>query len=136
MFYACSSVFVQIVKLGFVEFSVESCCDSVTVYDGDSRSAPLLGTFRGNTLPRNVFSTNNTMLVYFESDGSGTWNGFEINYTTLPLATGKALVGTCLNAYNQRSLFVQFATKRNYVKCYRVFLDAFICGPSFIRKLN
>ncbi|KAI0223600.1 Cubilin [Lamellibrachia satsuma] len=77
----------DIVKLEFVEFSVESCCDSVTVYDGDSRSAPLLGTFRGNTLPRNVFSTNNTMLVYFESDGSGTWNGFAINYTTLPLAT-------------------------------------------------
>ncbi|KAI0233878.1 Cubilin [Lamellibrachia satsuma] len=77
----------DIVKLEFVEFSVESCCDSVTVYDGDSRSAPLLGTFRGNTLPRNVFSTNNTMLVYFESDGSGTWNGFEINYASLPLAT-------------------------------------------------
>ena len=84
----------QIVKLEFVEFSVEACCDSLTVYDGDSRSAPLLGTIRGHTLPRDVFSTNNTMLVCFESDGSGTWNGFEINYKSLPLATGKALVGT------------------------------------------
>ncbi|KAI0222187.1 Cubilin [Lamellibrachia satsuma] len=87
----------DIVKLKFVEFSVESCCDSVTVYDGDSRSAPLLGTFRGNTLPRDVFSTNNTMLVHFESDGSGTWNGFEINYKSLPLATGQCESGLQLD---------------------------------------
>ncbi|KAI0233881.1 Tolloid-like protein 1 [Lamellibrachia satsuma] len=83
----------DIVKLEFVEFSVESCCDRVTVYDGGSRSAPLLGTFHGNTLPRNVFSTNSTMLVYFESDGSGTWNGFEINYASLPLATADCQPG-------------------------------------------
>ncbi|KAI0233877.1 Cubilin [Lamellibrachia satsuma] len=90
----------DIVKFEFVEFSVESCCDSVTVYDGDSRSAPLLGTFHGNTLPRDVSSTNNTMLVCFESDGSGTWNGFEINYTALPLATADCQPGEMNDGQN------------------------------------
>ena len=87
MFVSC--VFVQRVKLEFVKFSVESCCDRVTVYDGLTRAAPLLGTFFGNELPSDVFSTYSDISVHFESDGSGTWNGFDINYTAVPSAKRK-----------------------------------------------
>ena len=76
-------VYLQRVKLEFVKFSVESCCDSVSVYDGSSRAAPLLGTFYGNVLPSDVYSTNAAMSVFFETDGTGTWKGFSINYTVI-----------------------------------------------------
>ena len=63
MFILCVSL--QRVKLEFVKFSVESCCDSVSVYDGSSREATLLGTFSGNVLPSDVFSTNSAISVFF-----------------------------------------------------------------------
>ena len=87
MFVSC--VFVQRVKLEFATFSVESCCDRVRVYDGFTTAAPLLGTFFGNELPSDVFSTHSAIYVYFESDGSGTWNGFDINYTAVSSAKRK-----------------------------------------------
>jgi hypothetical protein len=44
-------------------------CDVLTVYDGPSTYAPVLGVFSGNDIPRPVQSTRNSMTVRFTTDG-------------------------------------------------------------------
>jgi hypothetical protein len=70
---------VEKITLSFVRFATETG-DNVTVYDGSTTTAPVLGTFSGNTLPPNVVSTGAAMLVTFTSNGSGTANGFLAEY--------------------------------------------------------
>ena len=58
--------------------------DYVNIYDGDSTSAPLLGTFDGNELPSQpIPSTGGVVLVKFYA---GWWNqaeGFSLDYSTV-----------------------------------------------------
>ena len=72
-------------KLEFLTFQTESCCDRVKVYDGEDTSAPLLGTFSGYSVPADVVSGSNYLFVTFETDTSSIRNGFTIKYS----ATGK-----------------------------------------------
>jgi hypothetical protein len=44
-------------------------CDYVTVYDGPSSSAPILGQFTGTDIPADVESTGNSVYVVFHTDG-------------------------------------------------------------------
>jgi hypothetical protein len=69
------------ITLTFQSFNLLSG-DFVYVYDGNTTSAPLLGTFSGNTLPAPVTSSGGVMLVRFVSDGSGTADGFVASYTS------------------------------------------------------
>jgi hypothetical protein len=69
------------ITLTFQSFNLLSG-DFVYVYDGSTTSAPLLGTFSGNTLPAPVTSSGGVMLVRFVSDGSGTADGFVASYTS------------------------------------------------------
>lgn len=43
-------------------------CDVVTIYDGASTSAPVIGVFSGTDLPAAQVSTSNVMTVRFETD--------------------------------------------------------------------
>jgi len=70
--------------LTFDDFSTESGNDVVTVYDGETTSSPVLGTYSGSSLPASltITSTGNKMLVSFTSNGTGTASGFHASYTT------------------------------------------------------
>ena len=58
--------------------------DSLTVYDGGSKSSNVIGKFCGNSLPPGqILSSNNELLMHFETDYSGTYDGFHIEYSTL-----------------------------------------------------
>ena len=72
------------VVLQFSRFSTESCCDIVTVYDGTTVNAPILGQFSGTDIPP-VFSTvsRSGMLVRFTTDGSVTSSGWAASYGTI-----------------------------------------------------
>ncbi|BFZ22539.1 hypothetical protein BsWGS_25578 [Bradybaena similaris] len=74
----------SVVSLSFLDFSVEpeSVCDYdfVQVHDGSSESAPVLARFCGNTLPRNVTTSGNTMFIIFDSDDSVNYSGFKAKY--------------------------------------------------------
>jgi hypothetical protein len=72
---------VQSIVLSFSRFDL-AANDFVTVYDGSTTAAPVLGQFTGSTLPGNVTSTGPTMLVTFVTDGSGTAGGFQADYET------------------------------------------------------
>jgi hypothetical protein len=72
---------VQTITLTFSRFDTDAS-DLVTVYDGETAAAPVLGTFSGSSLPAPVTSTGNKMLVTFSSNGSGTAQGWMANYST------------------------------------------------------
>ncbi|MDP4281410.1 MAG: C10 family peptidase [Bacteroidota bacterium] len=72
------------ITLSFEKFSTDPS-DFVTVYDGATTSAPVLGTFSGTTLPSSVTSTGAQMLITFVTNGSTTSTGWMADYTTLPI---------------------------------------------------
>ena len=69
------------ITLFFRQLDLESN-DFVTVYDGETTGDPVLGTFTGSSLPSNITSTGNKILITFVSDGTGTAPGFMIEYTS------------------------------------------------------
>ena len=54
--------------------------DSLTLYDGDSNSAPMIGKYCGNSIPNNQISSTNSVLIHFESDGFVNSPGFFLQY--------------------------------------------------------
>jgi cubilin len=69
-----------IIRLSFNRFDTEDCCDAVSIYDGANTTAPLLGTFKGTTIPPIVTSTGGALFVIFTTDGSITSTGWEASY--------------------------------------------------------
>jgi len=68
------------VRLTFTAFQTESCCDSVTVFDGSDDNAPVLGVFTGSALPPSVKANSGQMFVRFTTDGSVENDGWSANY--------------------------------------------------------
>lgn len=61
--------------------SAMSCsAPSLQIYDGDSVSFPLVGTFCGNVIPAAVASTSNFLTVHFVTDSSVNRRGFNATY--------------------------------------------------------
>lgn len=67
-------------ELTFLTFSTELDVDYLYVYDGDSSSSPLIGTFSGTSLPAPITSSSNKLHVRFTSDSSLTSRGFRASY--------------------------------------------------------
>jgi hypothetical protein len=68
------------IRLRFLSFETEACCDEVTVYNGGTTASPILGQFRGNTLPPEVVGDSGEMLLTFRSDGSVNGTGWVAAY--------------------------------------------------------
>nr|XP_058960676.1 uncharacterized protein LOC131787615 [Pocillopora verrucosa] len=72
------------IELVFIRLKTEDKVDIVTVYDGVSRSSPLIGTLFGNTLPKqSLTSTSNNLYVRFTSDISKEFAGFRARYRAI-----------------------------------------------------
>ena len=80
---ACCTA-LQVISARFDELALEAtyrCLfDSVTLYDGRSRTAPKLGSFCNDEV-LSVTSTGPSMSVVFMSDGSGNTGGFSLSWT-------------------------------------------------------
>ena len=93
----------QFVKLEFLRFYVGSCCDHVKVYDGEDASAPLLGSFDGDSVPADIVSGSNDLFVTFKNDYSLTYDGFNIKYSAL----GKSChVSKQIHTYNITTILI------------------------------
>ncbi|EEC11590.1 procollagen C-endopeptidase enhancer, putative, partial [Ixodes scapularis] len=55
--------------------------DYVSVYEGNDTSAPLLGTYCGNTAPLPILSSSNQIYMVFKSDSDVQGKGFSATYT-------------------------------------------------------
>lgn len=82
--------FIQFV---FNSFSVETCCDELTIYDGPNVASPLIGVYTSN--PGTITATNATgqLTFVFTSDGSiqnAGWDATISCYTppTYPMTNG------------------------------------------------
>jgi len=54
--------------------------DVLTIYDGNSEAAPILGTFSGNTIPSEIRSTGETMFIKFVTNATDNNEGWLIEY--------------------------------------------------------
>ena len=70
------------IDLTFTSFDTETGHDTVTVYDGNSASAPILGTFSGSNLPPTIQSTGSSLFVTFKTNSMTTAAGWEASYTS------------------------------------------------------
>jgi CUB domain len=75
--------FVKAVELSFVDFETEVLRDRVVLYDGDTTGANIIAEFYGTyvTLPVEIRSTGQFMLVVFTTDFSVTRRGFNATYS-------------------------------------------------------
>jgi len=71
-----TSTAVEYIRLEFDEIDLEDQYDFVTVYDGDSVNARVLGKFSGTSIPGAVTSTGRVIFVAFTTDQSGSGAGF------------------------------------------------------------
>ncbi len=67
-------------ELVFLHFKTDYSADYVKVYDGNSPTSPLIGTFSGSSLPAPIMSSSNKLFVTFTSDGAGRNEGFTATY--------------------------------------------------------
>ena len=79
------------ITLTFTSFSTEAWYDFVRVYNGTTTSAPLLGSFSGNALPRVLTANSGSMLIRFTTDGSVVAAGWSANYITSIIAGAKGV---------------------------------------------
>lgn len=93
----CPSAAGQCTEVTFTTFSTESCCDELTIYDGNSTSAPQIGVFRGTTLAgQTIQATTGCLTFVFTSDGSVVDVGWEANVrcVTCPTCSDGILNGS------------------------------------------
>lgn len=70
------------IKIVFRSFETESN-DVVTIYNGPTVQAEVLGTFSGSELPPAITSTSNEVLLVFNSDGAGEAKGWYAEFTSI-----------------------------------------------------
>jgi hypothetical protein len=93
------------ITLNFNLFDTESVNDFVTVYDGPTTSSPVLGVFSGNTLPSEIISTSDRMLVTFTTDGANSATGWQAQYVaTYPaFCSGTTILTAPTGSFNDGS---------------------------------
>jgi hypothetical protein len=80
------------ITLNFLKFDTDTN-DFVTVYDGDSITDPVLGTFSGSDLPPSVTTTGNSMYVVFGSGADTAGDGFLASYeSVIPVFCGGLVI--------------------------------------------
>ena len=69
------------IKLDFLNFNTEQGNDILTVYDGETTSSPVLGSFSGQTIPQSLYSTSGSILLVFITNSSITDLGWKVKYS-------------------------------------------------------
>lgn len=68
------------IVISFSRLKTELNNDVVTIYNGESTSDPVVGTYSGNTLPADITISGPKALVRFQTNGTVADQGFLINY--------------------------------------------------------
>jgi hypothetical protein len=103
------------IQLTFLRFNIESGADTLYIYDGTDATAPLLGSFSGNSIPSEITSAGNKIYIEFHSNSSVTADGWQLDYesiipvyctgiTTLTDQSGIIEDGSGNKNYNSNSL--------------------------------
>lgn len=71
------------IHLAFNDFDLEAPYDSLTVKDGETNDAPVIGRFSGAESPSHLTSNTNTLRLEFQADHSMSGRGFNITYSSM-----------------------------------------------------
>ena len=75
-----------IITISFSDFDIlysDNCQDDlVSVYDGGTTTAPLLGNYCGTTKPPTLRSSGNKLLIVLKSNAMANSKGFQLSYQT------------------------------------------------------
>ncbi|WP_264560116.1 gliding motility-associated C-terminal domain-containing protein [Flavobacterium sp. N2270] len=76
----------EVVTVIFNTFGLESCCDSLRIYDGPTSASPLVGTYAGTALPPQYTATSASgcLTFVFNSDSSVTGIGWDATIICSP----------------------------------------------------
>ncbi len=96
----------------FLEFSVldtELSIDTISIYDGESAEAELLGIFSGDEIPGAVYSSTDAVFITFNTNEDVQHNGWKLSYYGygLPFCEGVVVV-------NEKDGFIEDGSKRLY----------------------
>lgn len=70
-------------KITFHKLKTASGTDFVNIYDGNSTSAPLIGSFSGTTVPAVINTTGNQAFITFNSDSDNSNDGWILDYEAI-----------------------------------------------------
>ncbi len=102
-FTICASTPGQALQLLFTEFATESSFDVLTIYDGNSTAATVIGTYSGTVSPGQITSTNpgGCLTFRFVSDGSVTNIGWSATISCFPppLIMSNSSISTCSGTF-------------------------------------
>ncbi len=68
------------IKITFNRLNTENGNDIIRIYDGETTADPILGVFSGNTLPADITSTGNKVLVRFSTNGTNVADGWLLTF--------------------------------------------------------
>lgn len=71
------------IHLAFNDFDLEAPYDSLTVKDGETNDATVIGRFSGAESPSHLTSNTNTLRLEFQADHSMSGRGFNITYSSM-----------------------------------------------------
>jgi hypothetical protein len=97
----CPSTTGDVVQATFLNFLVENNFDFLSIYDGNSTAAPLIGTYTGSTNPGTIAASlaNGGCLTFqFTSDASVTDLGWEASISCINSGSGSGINMTTGNS--------------------------------------
>ena len=111
--------------------------DALTLYDGDSTAAPILGKYCGLLIPASHVSSNNEVLIHFKSDSAIRYTGFQMKYH--PRGKEHNTRYKTLGSVENSNLCYRYANHHDYRcnhKQYQFFYCNNNCLNRFIQKCD
>lgn len=84
--------------LDFDSFETESENDVLSIYDGETTSAPLLGSFSGSDIPATITSSSNKLLICFTTNDNTSNPGWLAHYKSVFPVWCKSLINVTLDS--------------------------------------
>ncbi|MCX8485998.1 MAG: IPT/TIG domain-containing protein, partial [Crocinitomicaceae bacterium] len=81
------------VKLTFNFLTVETCCDYIKIYNGNSTAAPLIGQYTASPGVIQSTALDGSLTIQFVSDGSVVYAGFDASISCIAPCSGTPSVG-------------------------------------------
>ncbi len=103
------------ISITFSRLNTESGSDIITIYNGETTSSPVVGTYSGTTLPSAINVSGPKALVRFQTNATIVEDGFLLNYNStnaetfcsatklLTTPSGSVSDGSASSNYNNKS---------------------------------
>lgn len=141
-FTICPADFHQCIEISILDYNTEINFDRLNVFNGNTTSAPLIGTITGVNPVTQPFviqaTTSGCVTLQFISDGSAVGPGFELTWACSPLACGGSSFDNpvVINALPFSQTGVTTCTDASNFNQSPCGNDAFLNGPEVVYVYN